>query len=129
MDAAAGCGIGLVGPLEFGVGMIIVVIVVRIELGELALWALALTKMRRGMKHGVDVGDVPSSAASLHIPISVQMKRFKVPGRVTPGFNETRDGPLGALSEVVDCGLWWILLRRQEECMVLCTAELASVEN
>jgi hypothetical protein len=35
-----------------------------------------------------------------HIPISVQTKRSKVPGRVTPGFNETRDGPLGALSEV-----------------------------
>jgi hypothetical protein len=36
-----------------------------------------------------------------HIPISVQTKRFKVPGRVTPGFNETCDGPLGALSEVM----------------------------
>jgi hypothetical protein len=33
MDAAAGCSIGLVGPIEFGVGMIIVVIIVGIELG------------------------------------------------------------------------------------------------
>jgi hypothetical protein len=72
MDVAAGCGIGLVGPLEFGVGMIIVAIVVRIELGELALWALALTKTRRGMKHGVDVGDVPSSAASLKAAEAVE---------------------------------------------------------
>jgi hypothetical protein len=41
-----------------------------------------------------------------HIPISVQTKLFKVPGPVTPGFNETRDGPLGALSEVTGHGVW-----------------------
>jgi hypothetical protein len=29
-----------------------------------------------------------------------------VPGHVTPGFTETRDGPLGALSEVGACGVW-----------------------
>jgi hypothetical protein len=57
MDAAAGCSIGLVGPIEFGVGMIIVVIIVGIELGKLSLLALALTETRRGMEDGIEVGD------------------------------------------------------------------------
>jgi hypothetical protein len=59
--------------IKLGVRLAIVLIVVWIELGELALWALALTKMRRGMKHEVDVGDVPSSlAASLKAAEAVE---------------------------------------------------------
>jgi hypothetical protein len=37
--------------------IIIIIIIVRIKLGKLALWALALTEARQGMKYGINVGD------------------------------------------------------------------------
>jgi hypothetical protein len=40
-------------------------------------------------------------------PFKQSALRIEVPGPVTPGFNETRDGPLGASSEVVEAGGGW----------------------
>ena len=51
----ASCSIGLMGAIKLGVRVVIVLIIV--ELGELALRALALTETRRGMEDGIDVGD------------------------------------------------------------------------
>ncbi len=47
----------MIRAVEFGVGLIIIIIIVGVELGELALRALALTETRRGMEDGIDVGD------------------------------------------------------------------------
>ena len=57
MDATARCTIGFVGAIKLGVRVVIVLIIVGIELGELALLALALTETRPRMEYGVDVGD------------------------------------------------------------------------
>jgi hypothetical protein len=57
MDSTARCSIGLIRTTKIGVRLAIVLIVVRIELGELALRALALTETGRGMEDGIDVGD------------------------------------------------------------------------
>jgi hypothetical protein len=57
MDSTTRCGIGLIGGIVFGVGLVVVVIIVWIELSQLALWALALTETRRRMEDRIDVGD------------------------------------------------------------------------
>jgi hypothetical protein len=57
MDSTARCSTGLIRTIKLDVRLAIVLIAVRIELGELALRVLALTETGRGMEDGIDVGD------------------------------------------------------------------------